>query len=450
MKEKKKFKLSVWQVLSLGFLSVIILGSLVLLLPFATREGESTTYINSLFTATSALCVTGLVPYDTYTHWTLFGQFVILFLIQLGGLGFMTFVSAVMIMFRRNMGIYGRNILMHDSYSNSYTALNKMVKRILLGTLIFEGFGACLLMIRFIPDFGILKGTYFSIWHSISAFCNAGFDLMGSKGNEFVSLARYAKDPLVILTISLLILIGGIGFCVWNDFMDSRANVKKMQLHTKVVLLVNTIAMIVGVLLYLLFEYDSKAMEGYSFGELILSAVFLCSTTRTAGFTTFDLATLSHSGYLVMLIFMFIGGNSGSTAGGIKMTTMTVIIVGMLAVFRGRKDINIGKKRLDDSLLSQALAILASCLMILMISTVMICAVEKEVAFDRVLFECVSALSTAGLSLSLTPSLSWFSKIILIILMFAGRVGILTLALALGEKRTAEELRKPIDNLYIG
>ena len=420
------------------------------MLPFATKSGKSTSYINALFTATSALCVTGLAPYDTAAHWTLFGQLVILLLIQLGGLGFMTFVSAVLTIFKHEMGIYGKNVLMHDANSSKLNGLNTLVKRIMLGTIIIEGIGALVLMIRFIPDFGAGNGIYYSVWHSVSAFCNAGFDLMGGEGNEFVSLTAYAKDPLVILTLTLLILLGGLGFCVWNDAIESKLNFKKFQLHTKVVFFVNSFILVVGTVLFVVFERDNPALFDFTAGEKLLVAIFNATTTRTAGFSTIDLATLSDSGYLLMVIFMFVGGNSGSTAGGIKVTTMTVIVMGIVAVFRGGKDINIGKKRIDNSLLSQALAIFASCLIILMVSTIIICAVEPEATFKSILFECVSALSTTGLSISLTPTLHTVSKIILILLMFTGRVGILTLALALGEKKTAAEIRKPIDTLFIG
>ncbi|MDE6442352.1 MAG: Trk family potassium uptake protein [Clostridia bacterium] len=450
MKGKTKIKLTVWQFLSLGFLTAIILGSLLLMLPFATKSGNSTSYINALFTATSAICVTGLAPYDTATHWTLFGQLVILLLIQTGGLGFMTLVSSIFLIFKRGMGLYSKNAFMQDAGSGKLNGITKMVKRIVIGTAIFETLGALILMIRFIPDFGAGNGIYFSIWHSISAFCNAGFDLMGTPGGEFVSLSKYASDPLVCLTLCALILIGGMGFCVWSDIIDCKGNMKKFQLNTKVVLLVNSVILVFGTVLFMVFERNSSAYAPFNFGERLIVSIFNATTTRTAGFSTVNLAELSESGYLLMVIYMFVGGNSGSTAGGIKVNTFTVIIMGMLAVFRGRKDINIGKKRIDNSLLSQALAIFAAALMLVMMSTIIICALEPQTTFKAVLFECVSALSTTGLSLSLTPLLSIGSKIILIILMFAGRVGILTLALALGAKRTAAEIRRPVDSLYIG
>ncbi len=447
---KVKFKLSVWQILALAYLLGTILGSILLILPFATKSGQSTSYLNALFTSVSAVCITGLSPYDINTHWTLFGQLVILFLIQASGLGFMTIVSAAFLIFKRNMSTGSKNAFILDSRGNANGVL-VLLRRIVVGTLLCETVGTLLLMIRFIPDFGAGKGIYFSIWHSISAFCNAGFDLMGSAGGEFVSLTGYATDPLVTLTLTGLIILGGLGFCVWGDVIDCRFNFKKFQLNTKAVLAVNFVLIVSGTALFLLFERDNPSYAGYNFGEKLLVSIFNAATPRTAGFATTDSSTLSDSGVLLTVILMFIGGGSGSTAGGIRVGTFAVIVMGMLAVFRGRRDINIGKKRIDYSLLSQALAILAACLMIVMTGTLIICAVEpSSMGLKEILFECVSALSNTGLSMSVTPRLTAASRIIIIILMYAGRVGILTLALALGEKRTADEIRKPVDTLLIG
>ncbi len=447
---KVKFKLSVWQMLALAYLLGTLLGSILLILPFATKSGQSTSYLNALFTSVSAVCITGLSPYDINTHWTLFGQLVILFLIQASGLGFMTIVSAAFLIFKRNMSTGSKNAFILDSRGNANGVL-VLLRRIVVGTLLCETVGALLLMIRFIPDFGAGKGIYFSVWHSISAFCNAGFDLMGSAGGEFVSLTGYATDPLVTLTLTGLIILGGLGFCVWGDVIDCRFNFKKFQLNTKAVLAVNFVLIVSGTALFLLFERDNPSYAGYNFGEKLLVSIFNAATPRTAGFATTDSSTLSDSGVLLTVILMFIGGGSGSTAGGIRVGTFAVIVMGMLAVFRGRRDINIGKKRIDYSLLSQALAILAACLMIVMTGTLIICAVEpSSMGLKEILFECVSALSNTGLSMSVTPRLTAASRIIIIILMYAGRVGILTLALALGEKRTADEIRKPVDTLLIG
>lgn len=454
MKLKSKAKLTVWQFLALGYLVVIVAGSLLLMLPFATRDGQSTSYVNALFTATSATCVTGLAPYDTNIHWTLFGQIVILFLIQTGGLGFMTFVSIVFSAIGRNLGLYERKALMLSEGEHRLSGVRRLVRRIALGTTVVESAGALLLCIRFIPDFGVGKGIYYSVWHSISAFCNAGFDLMGGvfADEQFVSLTRYATDPLVSLTIAFLIIVGGLGFCVWSDIIDAKCNVKKFRLYTKVVLLVNTLFLVVSTVLFFFFEHSNPTYENFTLGEKWLVSFFNATTPRTAGFNTVDLTSLSDSGYLLTVILMFVGGSSGSTAGGIKINTLAVIVMGMVAVFRGRRDIDIGKKRIDFSLVSQALAVFVSCLILVITATLIICAIEPdEIApFRSVLFEVVSALGTVGLSLSLTPVLSTASKCILILLMYAGRVGILTLALALGESRTASETKKPLDSMLIG
>ncbi len=448
MKRKKQIRLSVWQLLALLYLAGTILGSVLLILPFATRSGQTTTYINALFTAASAVCITGLSPYDVALHWSLFGQLVILLLIQFSGLGFMTLVSAAFLIFKHGMGSSSRNAFILDSRGN-YNGIGTLLKRIVIGTALCETVGALLLMIRFIPQFGAANGIYFSIWHSVSAFCNAGFDLMGTAENGgFVSMTAYVSDPLVSLTLCVLIILGGLGFAVWGDVIDCKFNYKKFQLNTKVVLVVNLILIVSGTALFMLFERDTY--NGMNFGQRLLASFFDAVTPRTAGFASTDCSTLSDSGYLLTVIYMFIGGGSGSTAGGIRVGTFAVIMTGMFAVFRGRRDINIGKRRIDYSLLSQALAIFAAFLMCVVVSTLAIGTIQPDIAFERILFETVSALSNAGLSMGLTPELNTASSLIIILLMYAGRVGILTLALALGEKKTAAEIRRPIDSLLIG
>ncbi|MBQ7323936.1 MAG: Trk family potassium uptake protein [Clostridia bacterium] len=455
MKEKKKFNLTTWQILALGYFTVILLGTLLLLLPFATTEGESTSFIDALFTSTSAACVTGLVPYDTNTHWTLFGQIVILCLIQLGGLGFMTFVSVFFTLIGKDMGVSVKKLLMASSGEDRRNQLLRLFKRILLGTLLFEGVGALLLSIRFIGDFGIGKGIYYAIFHSISAFCNAGFDLMGGMygDSKFVSLTHYATDPLVIVTIALLILIGGLGFCVWDDLLESKFQLKKMRLHTKVVLLMTLALIILPTFSILFFEWKNPTFIDYSFGERLLISFFTAISPRTAGFNAIDLCTLSDSSYLTTIILMFIGGSSGSTAGGVKITTLFIILMGMWSVFRGKQDIEVGNRRVHNALLRQALAVFVSCLFIIVMASLCICTFETSnsaAGLKEVLFETFSAMGTVGLSMGLTPSLSVPSKLILICLMYAGRAGILTLGLAFGEKTHTAEIRKPVDTLLIG
>ncbi len=441
-------KLSVWRYLVLGYLAIILAGSILLILPFATKDGQSTSYLNALFTSVSATCVTGLVPYDTGIHWTGFGQAVILVLIQIGGLGFTTFVSILLLMRGKGIGVYERKI-MKESYGEGMHGAVTLIKRIVIGSLCIEIAGAGLLSIRFVADFGTI-GVWYAFFHAVSAFCNAGFDLMGGAfGQEFVSLTHYAGDPLVSIVVPVLILLGGLGFCVWGDVIDCKFNFKKFRLFTKVVLVVSFVLVFGGTALFLLFERNNPSYAGYNFGQKLLCAFFNSTTARTAGFSTTDPSTLSGSGYLLTVVLMFIGGSSGSTAGGIKISTFAVIVMGMFASFRGRKDVNIGKKRLDSSLLGQALAIFVSYLTLVIFSTLIICTVES-CGFLPVLFETVSALGTVGLSMSLTQTLSWASKIILMILMYTGRVGILTLVFALGRKRSSDAVRKPEESLFIG
>ncbi len=444
---KPKKRLGVWRSLTLGYLAIILLGSALLSLPCATAEGQETSYLNALFTATSATCVTGLVPYDTAVHWSAFGQVVILLMIQIGGVGFMTFVS-VLLFAVRGMGVSERKA-MTQTYGGRIAGVRKLLRRIIAGTLLAEGVGAALLSIRFVSDFGAGRGIWIAVFSSVSAFCNAGFDLMGTASAPFVSFGAYATDPLVSLVLSFLIIFGGLGFVVWSDVIDCRFNVKKFQLFTKVVLLVSGILLVLSTGLYLLFEWDNPSYTGYHFGQKLLCSFFNASTARTAGFFTTDPATLSDSGYLLTVILMFIGGSSGSTAGGIKVSTFAVIVMGMVSAFRGSRDINIGKRRLERGLVSQALAIFAAYLMMVLVGTLVICAVEPA-SFQKVLFETVSALGTVGLSLSLTPSLTILSRIILILLMYLGRVGVLTFALSLRKKAETAGVRKPVATLYIG
>ena len=451
-KPKKFFifkKLSVWRYLVLGYLAIILVGSILLILPFATKAGEgSTSYLNALFTSVSATCVTGLVPYDTGIHWTAFGQAVILVLIQIGGLGFTTFVSILLLMRGKGIGAYERKI-MKESYGEGVRGAVKLIKRIIVGSLSIELVGACLLCIRFVPDFGGI-GVWYALFHAVSAFCNAGFDLMGGAFHEaFTSLTHYACDPLVSLVIPALIILGGLGFCIWGDVIDCKFNFKKFRLFTKIVLIASAILIFGGTALYLLFERSNPDYATYNFGQKLLCAFFNSATARTAGFSTTDPSSLSASGYLLTVFLMFIGGSSGSTAGGIKISTFVVIVMGMFAAFRGRKDVNVGKKRLDNSLVAQALAIFVSYLSLVMLSTLIICTVE-ECEFQRVLFETMSALGTVGLSMSLTPTLTWASKIILMLLMYTGRVGVLTLVFALGRKRSSDAVRRPEESLFIG
>lgn len=450
MKVKIKRRMSIWQSLAVGYFLIVLVGGFFLTLPISSADGAWTPFIDALFTATSATCVTGLTPVVTGVHWNAFGQVVILLLIQIGGLGFTTLVSILfMAIGRRSFGLYERTAMAQSVGESRLTGIKTLVKRILIGTLIFEFAGALLLMIRFIPDFGGI-GVWYAFFHAISAFCNAGFDIIGLQGQ---SLSDYARDPLVSLVICILIIIGGLGFCVWGNVADCKCNPKKFQFYTKLALIGTGVLLVAGTFLFLLFEWNNPNYEGYTFGEKLLCSFFNSVTARTAGFFTTPPESLSNSGCLLMIILMFIGACSGSTGGGVKVSTFTVIIMGMISVMRGKRDITIGKRRIDQSVLSQALAVFVAYLVLTVSATLLINAIEPDAvaAFDAVSFETVSAIGTVGLSMALTPLLSPVSKIIIIILMYLGRVGILTFAFALKRRKKAEAaVRRPIDTVFIG
>ena len=361
----------------------------------------------------------------------------------------MTFVS-ILLLILRGFGQYERRAVMQAVGGNP-SGVKKLVRRIVIGTAVFEILGAALLSIRFIPDYGTGQGIWYSFFHSISAFCNAGFDLFAGTELGTGSLSHYAGDPLVSLTICALIIVGGLGFCIWGDVLDCRLRFKKFQFYTKAILIVNTLLLAVGTLLYMLFEWES-AYAGMDFGEKLLAAFFSSTTARTAGFYTVDPITMSDSGYLLTVILMFIGGSSGSTAGGIKVGTFTVIVMGMVAAFRSSRDLNIGNRRVDTKLLYQALGIFVAYLFLILTATMIICAIEPDGpnTFAQTLFEAASALGTVGLSMGYTATLSWASKLVLITLMYAGRAGVLTLVFALSKKRDSAEIRRPIDSFFIG
>lgn len=450
MKVKIKRRMSIWQSLAVGYFLIVLVGGFFLTLPISSADGAWTPFIDALFTATSATCVTGLTPVVPGVHWNAFGQVVILLLIQIGGLGFTTLVSILfMAIGGRSFGLYERTAMAQSVGESRLTGIKMLVKRILIGTLIFEFAGALLLMIRFIPDFGGI-GVWYAFFHAISAFCNAGFDIIGLQGQ---SLSDYARDPLVSLVICILIIIGGLGFCVWGNVADCKCNPKKFQFYTKLALIGTGVLLVAGTFLFLLFEWNNPNYEGYTFGEKLLCSFFNSVTARTAGFFTTPPESLSNSGCLLMIILMFIGACSGSTGGGVKVSTFTVIIMGMISVMRGKKDITIGRRRIDHSVLSQALAVFVAYLVLTVSATLLINAIEPDAvaAFDAVSFETVSAIGTVGLSMALTPLLSPVSKIIIIILMYLGRVGILTFAFALKRRKKAEAaVRRPIDTVFIG
>ena len=442
----KRPKLSAWQFLTLGYLIIILTGALLLTLPIASKAGTWTPFLDALFTATSATCVTGLVVVDTFLHWSLFGQIVVLLLIQVGGLGFMTILTLAMVLMGRNVGLYQRQLIMQSAGSLSLSGSVSLIMRILRGTFLIEGVGAILLSIRFCQDFGPITGIYYGIFHSVSAFCNAGFDLMGRYG-AFSSLVPYADDPLVSLTIVGLIFLGGLGFLVWTDLLKCRFHFRRFSLHTKVALKATLFLILVPTLLFYLFERNNLLAD-LSLPQALMRSLFAAVTPRTAGFNTIDMANMSNGSYLLTIILMFIGGNSGSTAGGIKITTFVVMTGTALAGAR-RSSLVMGGRQLDDSLIREAASTLSAYL-ILAITGCMVLAAVEPFNLTQITLEVVSAIATVGLTAGITTSLSSVSHVMLILLMFAGRLGVMTLAIAFGQRKNQPPLRRPTDKILIG
>lgn len=443
----KKLKISYTQIIALGTFIIILLGSILLSLPIASRSGEATPFLNSFFTAASATCVTGLVIYDTYTHWSIFGQLVILSLIQIGGLGFMTIVTMFSIFLKRKIGLRERRLLMESANTMRIGGIVLLIKKISIGTLIFEGIGTVFLAIRFYPEMGFKIGLYNALFHSISAFCNAGFDIMGKYG-QFSSLTRYSNDIIVNLTIMTLIIIGGIGFLVWDDIGNNRLSFKKYQLHTKIVLSTTAVLILSGALFFYLLEMNGLFYHK-SLSEIILGCLFQSVTPRTAGFNTANISGLSESSSFLTMLLMIIGGSPGSTAGGIKTTTLVVLILASISSAKHTSDLSIFKRRLEENALKRAGSITVIYMFTAFMSIIVICATQPF-TLKEVMFEVFSAAGTVGLSLGITPHLNSLSKIIVIFLMYGGKVGSLSMALVLAEKREVVPLSRPIEKIIIG
>lgn len=421
-------KMSPFKAIALIFLGLIILGSFLLSLPISIKEGQSN-FLDALFTATSATCVTGLIVADTYQHWTFFGQIVILLLIQLGGLGFMTMATLFSIMVGRRITLKER-ILMTESFNQlNMEGIVRLTLHVLMGTFILEFLGAVILSTQFIPQYGVLGGIYRGIFHSVSAFCNAGFDILGDK-SPYCSLTDYISNPVVNLTIMALIITGGLGFGVWEDIITQKSY-KKLRLHSKMVLIISFILIIAGTLGTLLFEYNNAAtLKNLNFPDKILASLFHSVSMRTAGFNTLSVGFFKDSTKLLSVILMFIGGSPGSTAGGIKTTTVGVVIFTVHSLLKGKNDVNILERRIGFNTIIRAFSIFIIGLISIIIGSFIIMAFDNY-SFMDVLFETTSAFGTVGVTTGITSLLSPASKIALIFLMFFGRVGVLTIGLAL-------------------
>ena len=443
----KNNKLSYTRIIALFFLGVIILGTLLLTLPISSKSREWTPLLDCAFTATSATCVTGLIVYDTFSHWSLFGQTVIISMIQVGGLGVMTIITMFSVFLKKKISLHERKLLMESSGTVRKSGIIRLLKQIVTGTLIFEGTGALLLATRFCPELGFFNGLRYSVFHSVSAFCNAGFDLMGRYGS-FSSLTPFADDAVVNLTICILIITGGIGYLVWQDVLNFKSDFKKYSLQSKIVLVTSAVLVLGGWLLMLVCEWNSS-MAQLSPGKKILAAFFQSVTARTAGFNTVPLNELSSAGLMTMVVLMFIGGSPGSTAGGVKTTTVAVMIIELIAVARGEKSATVFKRRLEEDTVKKAGAIITIYMLAITLAVIIIGAVECLPLGD-VIFEVVSAAATVGLTTGITPTLGAVSHLILMLLMYGGRLGGLTLMIAFAERQQTAMLTRPTEKIQIG
>lgn len=451
----KKIRFNSVQILALGFFGLILIGGFLLSLPISSNSGQSTSIVDSLFTATSAVCVTGLVVVDTATHWNYFGQTVIIILIQIGGLGFMSFTTLLAILIGKKITLKERLLLQESMNTFSIQGLVKLIRYILVFTFAVEGLGALLLSTQFIPIFGISKGIYYSIWHSISAFCNAGFDLMGTYSGKYSSLTAFANNPVIIYTMSALIIIGGLGFTVWSEVYNYRER-KKFSLHSKVVLSITGVLIIGGTILMFLLEYNNPLTLGHMpLFEKVNNAFFAAVTPRTAGMNTISTSDMTLGGQFLTMILMFIGGSPGSTAGGLKTATFGVLIITLISIIRGRDDVEIFKRRISKDTVYKSFALFILALSLVIIVTMLLCITQQGVPdgdkFNYLLYEATSAYGTVGLSLGLTQHLNTAGKIIIMITMYLGRVGPMTVLLALTHRMSKKSaIKYPEDKILIG
>jgi len=438
-----KLDLNPPRVLALGFLGLIVLGTILLSLPIATRSGVSIGVLDALFTSASAVCVTGLVVVNTSEYWSLFGQIIILLLIQIGGLGIMTMATIFALISGKRISIKERLIIKEQLNQETLTGLVKLTKYIIFLTFGIEIIGALFLSSQFIPKYGIAKGIWFSIFHSISAFCNAGFDLIG---DSFIS---YSSSIPTITSLSLLIIIGGLGFSV---IMDTGRNRKwnRFSLHTKLVLVITIALIIVGALAFLILEYNNPNTIGnQTFGEKLLSSLFASVVPRTAGFNSIDVGSMEQSSVFLTIILMFIGGSPGSTAGGIKTATFGVIALTTFNFVKGEREVEVFKNRVSTETIIKSLAIVTVGISMIILVSFILTITEGKLFLDT-LFEATSAFATVGLSRGITPELSNIGKIIIISTMYAGRVGPLTMAFAFGYRKKRRQYRYSEGHISVG
>ena len=440
---KKKKRLSSFQIIILGFVGVILLGALLLMLPISSRGGVVTPFNQTLFTSTSAVCVTGLIVQDTATHWSLFGQIIILALIQVGGLGVITMAASFVLLSGKRFSFSQRNTMQNAISAPSLGGIVRLTKFVVKGTAIIEVTGAVIMMPVFVQSHGA-RGVWMAIFHSVSAFCNAGFDLMGKPDRKFASLTALSDHPVVNIVIMLLIIIGGIGFTTWRDVVTNKFRFKHYRLQSKIVIATSAILIAIPALLYFFYDFAQLPIAQRIFGSL-----FQAVTPRTAGFNTLDLNSMSKFGLAVMIILMLIGGSPGSTAGGMKTVTVAVLFKNAIASFKRKEDPECFGRRIESGTVKTATTLFLMYFTLCFMSAAVISMVE-DLPFGVCIFETASAVGTVGLTLGITPGLGVISQVILIRLMFLGRVGGLTIIYAALSGSTKKLTKLPKESITVG
>lgn len=441
---------SPFKILTIGFLSIILVGAIILSLPISSSNGTRTNFLDSFFTATSSVCVTGLVTLDTATHWSMFGKTIIMILIEVGGLGFMAITTIFALVLGKKITLKER-LVMQEAYNTfNIQGIIRHVIYLLLFTVSVQAIAAVTLMTQFIPMFGVKKGVFFGVFHSVSAFCNAGFDLLGN----YTSFTVLNHNKVILLTLSSLIIIGGLGYTVWREIfynIRTKKSFKKLSLHSKVVITMSASLIVIGTVLFLVAEWSNPGtMSKMSFGDKLVNSYFSAVTPRTAGFNSISTTAMSGSGKVITMIYMFIGGSPGSTAGGIKTTTLAIIIFTVISVIRGREDTEIYRKRIVKSSVYKAMTVLILGIGVVVVGIMLLSVTEKNTVFEHIVYEVISAFGTVGLTEGLTQSLSSAGKIIISVIMYLGRLGPITVMLAFSNTRQKVNIQYPEDKLLIG
>jgi len=444
LKKGYKRRLTPVQTLALGFFIVIMVGTMLLMLPIASKSGVITPFVDAFFTSTSAVCITGLTTLNTAGYWSYFGTTIIIILIQVGGLGFMSFTTLIALLLGKRITLKERLVMQEAMNSFSLQGLVKLAKYILIFTFSVEGIGALFLSTKFIPRYGLLKGIYFSLFHSISAFCNAGFDLTGD------SLVPYANNTVVILTISLLIIVSGLGFAVWAEIYNYKG-VEKISTHSKVAISMTMFLVIAGWGLMYLFEMKNpQTIQHMSIKGKLLSSLFASVSPRTAGFYSMSLPDMTLAGKVLTMIFMFIGGCPGGTAGGVKTTTIGILLMTVICVIKNREDTQIFERTIGKNLVYKSFVIVTIAMGVVIMDTMILSFTETGSSLEYILYEVTSAFGTVGLTLGLTPHLSIVGKFLICATMYIGRIGPLTLVMALSSKKDKSLIKYPDGKILVG